>query len=121
MKFIFKIILLLWCFTLPSKAYALDCDSNCQLKQINAYFSALDVIGRKGSSIEDIDELLSLTHDDVKYIHVEYQANFTKQSWRKAFIRNLKRGAYQKSKENEMRILKTIFGKNYIAIEYSLS
>jgi hypothetical protein len=98
---------------------AANCDSNCQLSLINSYFSALDRVSRKNSTINDIDSLLALTHDDVKYIHVEYEANFTKGLWRKAFIRNLERGAYQNSTNNEMRVVNTIFGKNHMAIEYS--
>lgn len=119
MKLIFKSICLLLCLTLTSKVFAIDCESTCQLEQINAYFSALDKISRKGSNIKNIDDLLALTHNEVKYIHVEYQANFSKKLWREAFIRNLKRGAYSKSKENEVRISNSIFGKNNTAIEYS--
>ena len=98
---------------------ASSCDSTCQLTQINSYFSALDKVSRKNSSIKDIDSLLALTHDDVKYVHVEYEANFNKESWRKAFIRNLERGAYQNSSKNEKRVLNSIFGINHTAIEYS--
>ncbi|WP_340680851.1 hypothetical protein [Paraglaciecola sp.] len=119
MKYIL-IIGLIFAGLVSSKAtLASDCDSTCQLAQINSYFSALDKVSLKNSTINDIDSLLALTHDDVKYIHVEYEANFTKDTWRKAFIRNLERGAYQNSSENEMRVINTIFGKNHIAIEYS--
>lgn len=119
MKSIYKICFSISCLVISNNTIAADCDSSCQLKQVNLYFSGLDKVSRKGSSIKDIDALLALTHDQVEYIHVEYQANFNKTSWREAFIRNIKRGAYQKGKENEMRILNTIFGKNHIAIEYS--
>lgn len=119
MKFIFIIGLVFTSFISLKPALASSCDSTCQLTQINSYFSALDKVSRKNSTIKDIDSLLALTHDDVKYVHVEYEANFNKESWRKAFIRNLDRGAYQKNTKNEMRVLNNIFGKNYIAIEYS--
>lgn len=119
MKLIYNIGFSITCFILSNTAIAASCDSSCQLNQITSYFLALDKISRKGSSSEDIDSLLALTHADVKYIHVEYEANFTKESWRKAFVRNLERGAYQKSEENKMRIMNTIFGKNHVAIEYS--
>ncbi len=119
MKFIFKIGLVITSLILSNTTFAADCDSTCQLNQINSYFAALDKISRQGSSSEDIDSLLALMHDGVKYIHVEYEANFNKESWRKAFIRNLKRGAYQNTANNEKRILNTILGKNHIAIEYS--
>ena len=119
MKFVLKIGLVLTCVILSNTTFAASCDSSCQLNQINSYFTALDKISRQGSSIDDIDSLLSIMHDDVKYIHVEYEANFNKVSWRKAFIRNLMRGDYQNTNNNEMRIIKTIMGKNHIAIEYS--
>ncbi len=107
------------CLILSNIATASSCDSTCQLDQIKSYFSALDKVSRKGLSIEDIDSLLALMHDNVKYIHVEYEANFDKESWRKAFIRNLKRGAYQNTVKNEKCIINSILGKNHIAIEYS--
>ena len=86
MKFIYKLGLSLGVILYSSISLAANCDSTCQLKQIQYYFSALDKISRKGSSIKDIDPPFALTHDDVKFIHVEYEANFDKESWRKAFI-----------------------------------
>jgi len=96
-----------------------ECTIECQIKQIEAYFAALDRISLKNSNTDDIDALLALMHDDVKYIHVEYQANFNKESWRRAFIRNLKRGVYQDSNAEEMHMVRYIPGKNHIAVEYS--
>ena len=119
MKFTLKMGLVLLSLIITKIAFATNCESSCQLEQVNTYFAALDKVSRKGSSIKDIDRLLASMHDDVQYIHVEYDANFNKQSWRKAFIRNLERGAYQNGQNNEKRILNTIFGKNHIAVEYS--
>lgn len=119
MKFAIKSAFLLICLALSNVVFAEDCQSTCQLEQVKAYFSALDKISKKGSTSRDIDALLSLTHDQVKYIHVEYQANFDKKAWRIAFIRNLKRGAFNKNQENEVRVINSISGKNHIAIEYS--
>jgi hypothetical protein len=119
MKFIYNLGLTITCLMFSNTAFASSCDSTCQLDGINSYFAALDNVSRAGSSIKDIDSLLALTHDDVKYIHVEYQANFAKESWRKAFVRNLERAAYQNTEKNEIRVLSTIFGKNHTAIEYS--
>ncbi len=119
MKNILIIGCALICLTFVKTASASSCGSTCQLDLVNSYFNALDKIARKDSSIKDIDFLLGFTHDDVKYIHVEYQANFTKDSWRKAFIRNLELGAYKKNETNEIRVLSSISGKNHLAIEYS--
>jgi hypothetical protein len=119
MKHILLVGIVLTSFFLPKLAFASNCESACQLTQIKLYFSALDKVSRQGSSIKDIEALLTLTHDDVKYVHVEYGAKFDKGSWRKAFIRNLNREGYQNSAKNEMRVLNSIFGKNHTAIEYS--
>ena len=119
MRFCCTLFLLMMSLCPFNNAFADNCDSACQINQINSYFKALDKISAKGSSIEDIDQFLSLLHADVKYIHVEYEANFDLASWRKAFVRNLERGAYQNGNENEQRVLNTIFGKNHVAVEYS--
>jgi len=104
---------------LSIQSFASQCDSDCQLEQVQSYFNAIDKIFRIGSNVEDIDNFLSLTHEEVKYVHTEYGANFNKKTWREAFLRQLKKGSYQDSKENEARILNSIFGKDHAAIEYS--
>jgi hypothetical protein len=119
MKRVFKVGIAAVCLILSNTVLAADCNSQCQLTQIQAYFSALDKISRKGSSINDIDALLSITHEQVEYIHLAYEANFTKNTWRQAFVRNLERGAYQNTDKNEIGIINKIFGNNHTAIEYS--
>jgi hypothetical protein len=104
---------------LSNSTMAKDCDEYCQLEQVNAYFSALDKVAKKGSTSSDVDALLASTHADVKYVHVQYEANFTKDIWRKAFLRNIKLGRYQNTDKNQIRILNSIAGKNHLAIEYS--
>lgn len=105
--------------TVSHATTAKECTETCQLEQVTAYFSALDKVARSNSTPTDIDALLALTHDDVKYIHVEYEANFTKDTWRKAFLRNLELGRYTNTDKNQIRILNSIAGKNHLAIEYS--
>lgn len=119
MKLLFKSLMSLLFLIISSYSVAADCNENCQLSQVKAYFSALDKIAKKGSTVKDIDALLAITHDDVKYIHVEYQAHFTKETWRNAFLRNLELDRYQNTDKNQIRILNSITGKNHIAIEYS--
>lgn len=96
-----------------------SCDEQCQIQQVNGYFSALDKVARSGSTTNDIDSLLSLMDDTVKYQHLQYGADFTKETWRKAFIRNLTLGRYNNTRQNEIRITNSINGKDHIAIEYS--
>jgi hypothetical protein len=76
-------------------------------------------VAKKGSTSSDVDALLASTHADVKYVHVQYEANFTKDIWRKAFLRNIKLGRYQNTDKNQIRILNSIAGQNHLAIEYS--
>jgi len=117
-----KFIYLALCFALVAfipTSFAAQCGATCQEQQVKGYFAALDKVSKKGSNVADIDDLLSLMHASVQYIHVEYEANFDKSSWRKAFLRNLKRGAYKKTKDNEIRVLRAIPGKGHVAIEYS--
>jgi hypothetical protein len=119
MRILFNVITCLSFIILSYSSMAKDCDEYCQLEQVKSYFSALDKVAKKGSTSSDVDALLALTHVDVKYIHVQYGANFTKDSWRKAFLRNIELGRYQKTDKNQIRILNSIVGKNHIAIEYS--
>ncbi|WP_299979089.1 hypothetical protein [uncultured Pseudoteredinibacter sp.] len=102
-----------------SSAGAADCSKECKLNQVEAYFTALAKVSRQGSSIEDIDSLLEAMHEDVKYIHFEYGADFDKDKWRKAFIRNLNRNFYNKTNAHHARVLRAIYGKSHIAVEYS--
>lgn len=119
MRLLFTVLTGLSFIVLSNSIKAEPCGESCQLEQVTAYFSALDKIAQKDSAPSDIDALFDLTHDDVKNIHLEYQANFTKDTWRKAFLRNLKLGRYQNTDKNQIRILNSIAGKNHLAIEYS--
>ena len=119
MNQLFKIWLGLFLLTTYNTAHSEECKTACQLQQVQSYFAALDKIAKEGSTPADIEALLALTHDDVRYIHVQYEADFTKDTWRKAFLRNLELGRYQKTDKNQIRILNSIAGKDHIAIEYS--
>lgn len=119
MQHLIRISFGLFLVIFSNQTIAEDCNENCQLAQVKTYFSALDKISKAGSTTSDIEALLALTHEDVKYLHVEYQANFTKDTWRKAFERNLGLERYQKTEKNQIRILNSIKGNNHIAIEYS--
>ncbi|TMP27648.1 hypothetical protein CWB99_14375 [Pseudoalteromonas rubra] len=107
-------------FSLSSSVFAeAKCDSHCQLSKVNQYFDALDTVSYKGSTVADIDALIGLMHDEVKYEHIEYQANFDKPAWRRAFLRNHESGRYDSETNREIRVLRTIPGKNHIAVEYA--
>ena len=79
----------------------------------------LDTISKQGSTEQDIDNLLNKMHDDVRYIHVRFDAQFDKSTWRSAFLRNLQRGFYKATEQDQRRILNSIAGKDHYAIEYA--
>ncbi|BAJ03236.1 nuclear transport factor 2-like protein [Shewanella violacea] len=119
MSLIYKIGIAVVLMLLSRPGFASQCDSDSQLAQVQSYFNAIDKIFRSGSTVEDIDNFLSLTHEKVQYVHTEYSANFNKKTWREAFLRQLNKGSYQNKEDNQARILNSIIGKNHAAIEYS--
>lgn len=102
----------------PTHLFAETCDTNCKEKLVRAYFNHLEIIYREGSQLEDIDALFQIFHLDVKYEHVEYQADFDFESWKEAFISNLNRGSYRNKPVDSIKITKMINGKNHMAVEY---
>jgi hypothetical protein len=95
------------------------CDAGCMRAEVEAYFDGLDAISRSGSTPEDVDALMERLHGGVRYVHVEYEADFTREQWRQAFLGNLERGAYANGFDDEIRVLRSIPGKRHLAVEYS--
>jgi ketosteroid isomerase-like protein len=95
-----------------------ECKSECQLKLITAYYADIEKIIMAGSNLADIDNFLDSMHDDVHYIHVEYEAKFDKPTWKKAFIRRLEAGSYNGSNNTPTTINHVIHGYNYAAVEF---
>ncbi len=96
-----------------------ECHKACQLTLVKAYFEALDQIYRMNSTEEDIDNLFTFFHDEVKYEHIEYGANFDKDAWRAAFSNNLNRGMYTKEETEKIGIINVIHGQTHLAVEYA--
>lgn len=119
LKRIYTIWLLMIFLLVAKSTFADECAYDCQIAEVNQYFNALDNVALSGSTIADIDTLLALTHAQVQYVHVEYQANFNRKSWREAFIRNLNRGFYQNKPSQQTRVMRTIAGKHHLAVEYA--
>lgn len=95
------------------------CPPECQREQVSAYFRALDKVFQERSTVTDIDSLFSILHDEVRYLHVRYEADFQRDEWRDAFIGNLERGAYRNGPERKIGIMSVIHGKDAVAIEYA--
>lgn len=100
-----------------SKSMALACYNACKESAISSYFEKLSKVFRKGSDSGSVKDLFSLFHDEVKYEHFEYDANFNKLEWFDAFQNNLDRGVYSKGDQEGMRVEKYIFGKSHVAVE----
>jgi hypothetical protein len=96
-----------------------ECNSECKLQLAQSYFDGLTKISITGSTSDDIKTLINQLHDEVRYQHVEYGADFTKVSWEKAFLRQLQLGSYTSPPNTKIMITNIIYGKNHAAVEYS--
>jgi hypothetical protein len=106
-------------FPAPANVDRTDCPPQCQLEQVGAYFRALDEVFQEGSTIAEIDALFSILHEEVRYVHAAFEADFQREEWRAAFIGNLERGVYRNGPERQIGIMTAIHGKNAVAVEYS--
>ncbi len=86
---------------------------------VEQYFDVLDTIFRAGSTPDDVAALMDLTNDDVQYIHHNYQADFDKESWRAAFMRNMDAGGYKAEASYCTVVTNTIPGEGYFAAAYA--
>ncbi|MEP0357436.1 hypothetical protein [Paraglaciecola sp.] len=102
-----------------SNAQEVTCNDDCKTDLIESYLNDIVKIFVLGSKVDDIDTFLSQLHNDIKYEHKEYDADFTKLKWRKAFIRQHEKGFYQEQRRMQGKILNIIYGKNHAAVEYS--
>lgn len=98
-----------------SKAY---CDSQCQRSLIEQYYAKINRAIMHDSTLEHVDDFLSVLHDDVLYLHTEYQAEFNKDIWRKAFLRQIENGRYNNSEEALTSIESIIHGYQTAAVEF---
>ena len=85
---------------------------------IHAYFEHLNRIFRSGSTMADVEALLALCNENIRYIHKEYEAEFNRTTWRQAFERHMQAGRYQGPADHCSTITLCIPGKGYFAIEY---
>lgn len=113
--FIFVVWVVLF-FSAPS--LAADCQLTCQKRVIENYFKLLAKVFQKGSTEKDIVNLFALFDPEVRYEHLDYEANFNKEEWLQAFTANLQRGAYQAAQNEVIRVTNIIFGKTHVAVEY---
>lgn len=113
-----KYLFLLVIVFISNRALEANCDRSCKEQLVRAYFDRLEVVYRESSAVEDIDALFQVFHRDVRYEHVEYQADFNFGAWREAFVSNLNRGAYNNGPDDGIRITKIINGKSHMAAEY---
>ena len=93
------------------------CEASCMLEKVEAYYDQVETVWRKGSTMDDVDHFLSQVHDDVRYVHVIHYADFNKDTWRRAFQRQLELGSYDGTANDHFEIINHIAGADHIAIE----
>src|SRR5690606_3403276 len=93
-----------------------DCPPDCQRQLVEMYFSRIGAVFKAGSAMEDVERLFELFHADVRYQHLDYQADFNLDEWKSAFVGNLHRGAYQASSSQHIKVEHVIFGKHHAAV-----
>ncbi len=113
------ILLITLLLSLPILSKELTCDNECKKIQTENYLRNIVQIFIKGSTVKEIDNFLDGLHEEIKYEHQEYEADFDKTKWRKAFINQLELGSYVSSPNAKAKILNIIYGKNHAAVEYS--
>ena len=102
-----------------SIATSTECDTSCKERLIGDYFERIGRVFSKHSTASDIDRLFELFHEKVRYQHSEYGADFAKSAWKEAFLANLKRGAYDKQANEQIRVVTLIHGKQHTAVGYA--
>jgi hypothetical protein len=86
--------------------------------EICDYFSAIEIIFRRGSTENDVERLFELVSEDVRYIHETYEAEFERDPWREAFLRNVRSSSYSEPADFCIRVTNFIPGNGYAAVEY---
>lgn len=100
-------------------ASAEECDNACQELKVEEYFNLLSEVYREDSEESDIERLFSIFSSDVTYEHLNYEASFSREEWRNAFLDNQRRGAYRNGPNRFMNVEQYIHGKGYVAVSYS--
>lgn len=114
-----RIFALLLCVTLIRTVSAQEyCDSQCQRSLIDDYYSKINQAVQRHSTEEHIDTFLATLHDDVVYLHDEYEAEFNKSTWRQAFLRQMERGSYANTTQASTLVKSVIHGYQTAAVEF---
>lgn len=113
-----KLLVALMPIILATAAHASEFNSHNMDRLTDQYFERLFKVFSAGSKASDVDALFGLMHDEVRYEHFEFQANFSKSEWYEAFLGNLERGAYQMTVDERIMKTNVIYGKSHAAVEY---
>ena len=116
---VMRIVAMCFIFLCSINALSEKSSKESNLSKVKSYLLAFDKVLRSSSTIEDIDFLMSKTHDSVRYVHSVHGVDFDKTTWRKAFLKQLNLHRYSKGPEDMIKIFNTISGKNHVAIEYA--
>ena len=102
-----------------SIASGTECDTSCRERLIGDYFARIGRVFHSRSTEGDINRLFELFDEKVRYQHLDYGADFEKGAWKEAFLGNLKRGAYDKQANQQIKVVTLIHGKQHTAVGYA--
>lgn len=94
------------------------CNDQCQSALINDYYAKINQAVIQDSTPENVENFLAVLHDDVTYLHEEYEAKFDKDIWRKAFLRQMDLGRYDDTIASNTQVISIIHGYQTAAVEF---
>jgi hypothetical protein len=77
---------------------------------VQQYLELLDTLYHAGATEQDVDALMAMVADEGRYTHKGYGADFSKPTWRAAFLRNQKLGRFNKSAHVCKELTQAILG-----------
>jgi len=85
---------------------------------VGAYFNAVSTVFKAGSTIDELNSLMSLTTDDVQYWHQNFGAQFDRHTWHGMMLERVEQGRYNKPANFCYEVINAIPGKGALAVEY---
>lgn len=107
-------------FALPASAFAQGVtgpamSESAMMEMVEAWFTGADSMSKKGKA--GIPEIMALTHEDIAYIHTEYDANYDRAALIDGFERSIKRA----DTRNESHVVTNMLdGKNMMAVQRNI-
>jgi len=84
------------------------------LSMVRSFIRASGEVSQRGMAA--VEDVMALMHEDMRYIHLEYGADFDKAAMREGFERRIARAA---TRGSQVTIQNHITGKNIVILETS--